>query len=289
MFHYKKTLLLCISLLLIISSGCTKKVEGEIINRNPIYSEKDLLVHFIDVGQGDAILIQINNKNLLIDSGPVSSSNKLIEYLKDQRVSKLDTVLATHPHEDHIGNMDYIINHFKVSNFYAPKKSYSSDSFKAMVQALKKQNLKINTAKAGVPLDLGKGIILDIIAPIKSDYDELNNYSAVLKITYGSTKFLFMGDAEKESESQLIASKQDLSADVIKLGHHGSNSSSSLEFLNKVSPSYAIISCGKFNDYGHPHVETLNNLKSKNITTYRTDIDKTILLKSDGSNILKIK
>jgi competence protein ComEC len=289
MFGFKKTLLLYIFLVLIIASGCNQKVEGQIINRNPIYSEKDLLIHFIDVGQGDAILVQINNKNLLIDSGPTSSSNELIEYLKNQRVSVLDAVLATHPHEDHIGNMDNIIKHFKVLNFYAPKKSYSSDSFKAMLQQLKKQALKINIAKAGVALDLGEGITSNIIAPIKSDYDELNNYSAVLKITYGSKKFLFMGDAEKESEMELLASKQDLAADVIKLGHHGSNSSSTREFLNKVSPSYAIISCGKFNDYGHPHKDTLNNLKDKNITTYRTDIDKTILLKSDGSNILKLK
>ena len=288
MYIFKKTLLLYLFLVLIIFSGCTKRVEGQIINRNPIYSENDLLIHFIDVGQGDATLIQINNKNLLIDSGPANASTALIKYLKEQGVSQLDTILVTHPHEDHIGNMDSILKHFKVLNFYAPKKSNPSDSFKAMVQDLKKQALKINIAQAGVSLDLGAGITSNIIAPIQSDYHELNNYSAVLKITYGSTNFLFMGDAEKESERQLLASKQDFKADVIKLGHHGSNSSSSIEFLNRVSPSYAIISCGKFNDYGHPHKDTLDSLKSKSIPAYRTDIDKTILLKSDGHTILKL-
>jgi competence protein ComEC len=290
MFYNKKVLTLYFLLIVLIISGCSKKEATQSsFNRNPIYSEKDLLIHYIDVGQGDAILLQVNNKNLLIDSGPESSSDKVTSYLKDQRVKQLDVVLATHPHEDHIGSMDSIIRSYKILEFYAPKKTASSKCFESMIKALKNKGLKINIAKAGTALNLGNNISADILSPITTNYDEINNYSAVLKVTYGSTKFLFMGDGETLVENELIASKQDLSANIIKLGHHGSNSSSSLTFLNKVSPSYAIISCGKGNDYGHPHKETLSNLKLKEITTYRTDLNKDILFKSDGTNIIKLK
>jgi competence protein ComEC len=290
MFYNKRVLPLYFLLIVLIISACSKKEATQSsFNRNPIYSEKDLLIHYIDVGQGDAILLQINNKNLLIDSGPESSSEKVTRYLKEQRVKQLDVVLATHPHEDHIGSMDSIINSYKILEFYAPKKTASSKCFESMIKALKNKGLKINIAKAGIALNLGNNISADILSPITTNYDETNNYSAVLKVTYGSTKFLFMGDGETLVENELIASKQDLSANIIKLGHHGSKSSSSLTFLNKVSPSYAIISCGKGNDYGHPHKETLSNLKLKEITTYRTDLNKDILFKSDGTSIIKLK
>jgi Predicted hydrolase (metallo-beta-lactamase superfamily) len=157
-----------------------------------------------------------------------------------------------------------------------------------MVNALKAKSIKINTAAAGVSLDLGKNAKCEMLAPNGTNYgDNLNNYSAVIKITYGNSKFLFMGDAEKLSEKEMLNKNYDLSCDVLKLGHHGSSSSSSKAFLDKASPKIAIVSCGKNNDYGHPHKETLSEMKKRNIQVYRTDVDGTITLISDGNKISK--
>lgn len=287
----KKFKLVCLVIIIFVLSctACSKELPSKSsFNRNPIYSEKDLLVHYIDVGQGDSILVQINNKNLLIDSGPLVSSQKIIKYLKAQKVKKIDYIIASHPHEDHIGNLAQIIKTFKISEVYAPKKTSNSSAFEDFVQALRNENHKINIAKSDINLDLGNNISLTILGPVNSNYDDINNYSTIIKITYGSTKFLFMGDAEVLAENEIINKNYDLSADVIKIGHHGSNSSSSKEFLEKVSPKYAIISCGQGNDYGHPHREVIEYLKAKQITTYRTDLDQDILIKSDGTNIVKV-
>jgi competence protein ComEC len=156
-----------------------------------------------------------------------------------------------------------------------------------MVNALRGKKLKINVSRPNVVLNMGSNISVSILSPIGSSYEEMNNYSSIVKISFGDTKFLFMGDAEKLVEKQLIDNKTDISADVIKIGHHGSNSSSSTSFLDKVSPKYAIISCGKNNDYGHPHKEVLEYLQAKKITLYRTDLNKDIVLKSNGNSIEK--
>jgi len=254
----------------------------------PAYNKSNLIVHYIDVGQADSILIQINNKNLLIDGGNKDDGDKIIKYLKGQGVTKLDYVIATHPHEDHIGGMASIIKKFDLGKFYAPKKLNSTDVFKNMVLALKNKNLQIIEAKAGASLNLGKNVNCEILAPNSSDYgDNLNNYSVVVKLTYGDTKFLFTGDAQKQSEKEMLKKGYDLSSDVLKVGHHGSVSSSSKEFLDKVQPKIAIISCGKDNDYGHPHKETIDELKKRKIKIYRTDKDGTIVFESDGKNITK--
>lgn len=240
------------------------------------------------MGQADSILIQVNNKNLLIDAGNYEDGNKVVTYLKKQGVKKLDYIIATHPHEDHIGGMSFIIKKFDIGQFYAPKKTNTTKTFEQMVSALKNKNIKINQAKNGVSLNLGSNTRCEILAPNSNNYDNLNNYSAVIKLSYGSTNFLFMGDAEKISEREIIESGANISCDVIKVGHHGSSSSSSIEFLDLVSPKLAIISCGKNNDYGHPHKQTLDNLKQKNIIIYRTDLNGTIILQSDGNKIKKL-
>jgi competence protein ComEC len=278
------------SMFLLLYTACSKELPSKSsFNRNPAYSEKDLLVHYIDVGQGDSILIQINNKNMLIDSGPEASSEKLIKYLKAQNVKKIDFMIATHPHEDHIGNLDEVLKNFKVAEVYAPKKTTNSEAFENFINSLKKEKLKINIAKSDISLDLGDNIYLNMLGPVNTYYEDINNYSSVIKITHGGVKFLFMGDAEILAENEIMNKNYDLTADVIKIGHHGSNSASSKEFLQKVSPKYAVISCGKGNDYGHPHKEVIEYLTSKEITTYRTDIHHDILLKSDGTSISKIR
>ncbi|EJO5349225.1 MBL fold metallo-hydrolase [Clostridium botulinum] len=274
-------LLMCFS---IIFTACTQ-TSTNTVNSSNKYNE--LSIHYIDVGQGDSILIKTKGKNILIDAGTRKSADTVTNYLKKQNIKKLDYVIATHPHEDHIGGLPKVIDEFQIKNFYAPKKTANTKIFKDMILALKKKNLKINVAKEGISLDLSNNNSLDFLAPVKNNYKDTNDYSAVVKLTYGNTKFLFTGDAEKISEKDMIKTGEDLSCDVLKVGHHGSHSSSSKNFLDKVNPKIAVISCGKNNDYGHPHKETMKELKKRNIQVYRTDIDGTVVLTSDGENIKK--
>lgn len=250
-------------------------------------SPEKMLVHYIDVGQGDCILIQVNNINLLIDSGPKSDKKKLFNYLSSLKLSKLDYVIATHPHEDHIGNMADIIKDYNVLAFYAPKVQSTTKSFEMLVEALKDKNLKINVIKKDIrSIDLGKNTNVTVFSPTKDSYEDLNNYSPIIKIQYGSTSFLFTGDAQKEVEKEIL-NNDNLSSDVLKVGHHGSSTSTSKSFLNKVNPSIAVISVGKDNTYNHPNENTIKLLNENKVTTYRTDKDGTVLISSDGSKITK--
>jgi competence protein ComEC len=251
---------------------------------NPIYKDK-LIVHYIDVGQADSILVQVNGKNLLIDAGSTDSKDKLVSYLRKQGVHKLDYVVATHPHEDHIGGMSTVIKKFTMGEFFAPKKLSNTNVFENMITALK--DTKIKTAKAGVKINLGVNTNCEMLAPNNSEYDDINNYSAVIKLTYKNNKFLFMGDAQKLSEDEIVSSNADVSSDVLKVGHHGSSTSSSKELLDKVAPKIAVISCGRGNQFGHPNKGTISELKNRRITIYRTDIDGTVVLISDGNTIKK--
>lgn len=261
--------------------GCSKKTFSKDKNK--------LFIHYIDVGQGDSILIQVNNKNLLIDAGPNEATKEVVAYLKKMQVKKLDYIVTTHPHEDHIGGMSKVIKSFDIGCFYAPKKTMNTTTFSNMASALKRKNLKINVAKSGILLDMGNDIICEFLSPNNNSYNDINNYSATIKITYGNNKFLFMGDAEKLVEKEILNKGYDVSCDVVKVGHHGSTSSSSKEFLNKANPKYVVISCGKGNKYGHPHKETLSELKKRNIQLRRTDLNGTVVFSSDGNKISEIK
>ena len=278
----KKVILLSFILFLLFSlSSCESKAAFSNANKN------DLIIHYIDVGQGDSILIQIHGKNMLIDAGTPESINDLVNYLKKQKIDKFDYVIETHPHEDHIGGMSEIVDKFEIGKFYAPKVTTTTKSFDNMINSLKKKSLKILIARAGLTLDLGSDVKCQILAPNSDAYTNLNNYSTVIKIDFGNTKFLFDGDAEKLSEDEMINKGYDLSCDVLKLGHHGSRTATSNEFLKKTHPKIAIISCGLNNDYGHPHKPTLAKLKVINSKIYRTDKDGTIILESDGTKISK--
>lgn len=268
--------------LIILLSGCS---PVSVNSNDSTIDSNILLIHYIDVAQADSILIQINNKNMLIDAGNKSDGDAVVNYLKKHGVKKLDYVLATHPHEDHIGGMSDIIKQFPINEFYAPKKTADTKTFENMVDAL--NGKKIIAAKAGLTLSLGDNIEVELLAPNSDKYEETNDYSAVFKLTYGDNKFIFMGDAEKLSENEILASGADITADVIKVGHHGSSTSSSKELLDAVSPKIAVISVGKGNDYGHPNKETLEELKNRGLTIYRTDIEGTIVLQSDGKDIKK--
>lgn len=239
-------------------------------------------VHYINVGQADSTLIQIDGKTILIDAG--NNDNLAYNYLKSQGISKLDYVVATHPHADHIGGMTTIINNFAIGKFYAPKATSTTQTFVNMINALNSKNLKITVPTPGENIVIGNAT-LTFLAPNSTTYEDLNNYSIVTKIKYGNTSFIFEGDAEDISENEILAKQLDISANVIKIGHHGSNSSTTDTYLNKVNPQYAVISVGVGNDYGHPHKTTLDKLNAKNIKTFRTDLSGTIVATSNGKAI----
>ena len=250
---------------------------------------ENFTVHYIDVGQGDSALIQSNGKNLLIDAGTPESTKPLVKYLKNLGIKKLDFIIATHPHADHIGGMESIIRKFDVDYFCAPKVTENTDVFKGMVTALKEKDININTISKSksLPIDLGENTKIEVYSPSDNKYENLNNYSPILKIYYGETSFLFTGDAENEAEMEAVKSNKNLKSDVLKVGHHGSKTSSTDSFLKEVSPKIAVISSGLDNSYGHPAKETLKKLSSYKTKIFRTDEYRTIILTSDGNSIKK--
>jgi len=250
----------------------TKKIAGE------------LKISYLDVGQGDSIyMILPNGETVLIDAGESKNSASIIKHIKGSNKGTLNYVIATHPHADHIGGMAAVINAFNVKNVYMPDKVHTTRTFEDLIDTIEEKGLSFGIAKAGeVLFDYGN-LKAEFIAPVRSNYTNLNNYSAVIMLTYNNRRFLFMGDAEKEVEAEIITTGCDISADVLKVGHHGSNTSSSKGFIEKVKPKYAIISCGTGNSYGHPAASTLATLSG--IDIYRTDEKGTIIVVCDGTNI----
>ena len=260
-------------------------------NSNPqediaVFTEGSLELHFIDVGQGDSMLAKLpNNTTMLIDAGSNSKSGIVLQYLKDNEVQKIDMLIATHPHEDHIGSMDEVIYEFEIGDIYMPKVSATTKAFENLLTAIKDKNLKVNSAKGGMILHDEDGLKIEFTAPNSDSYTNTNDYSAVTKITYGSTSFLLTGDAENRSENEMLERNYNLKSDVLKVGHHGSKTSSSLGFLKAVSPQIGIISSGRGNSDNHTAEETLENLENHGINIYRTDELGTIVVISDGTNI----
>ena len=252
----------------------------------PTLEPGKLQISFLDVGQGDSIFaILPNGQSMLIDAGEQKNSAKIAQYIKDFGVSRLDYVIATHPHADHIGGMADIIREFEIGNFWMPNITHTTRTFENMLDALGAKDLKVNIAKSGATLfDFGE-LKAQFIAPKSDSYANLNNYSAALMLEFKDARFLFMGDAEKESEAEILVSGISISADVLKVGHHGSNTSSTANFIEKVLPKYAIICVGAGNSYGHPTAATLNTLNRWNVEVFRTDTHGTIVVRSDGVDI----
>ncbi len=249
-----------------------------------VSKKEKLKVHYIDVGQGDSILIQFpSGQSMLIDAG--EDTNTVTSYLKSQGVKRIDHVIATHPHADHIGGMANVINSFEIGNVYMPRTTHTTKTYENLLLAIKNKGLKINAAKAGLNIDVGFNVKAQMVAPNSQGYDDLNNYSAVLRVQYGDTSFLFTGDAEAVSENEMINSGYTLKSDVLKVGHHGSNTSTTSTFLKSVSPKYAVISSGKGNKYGHPHQEVLARLNNAGVKVYRTDEVGTVIAESDSKTI----
>lgn len=231
--------------------------------------------------------MQNKGASLLIDAGEKDDGERVLAYLRGQGVDKLDMVIATHADADHIGGMKTVINGMDIDAFlmatmpegYTP----TTKTYTGMLEALAGQGVKITEAKPGARYPLGDAA-LDILGPA-AEFEENNNQSVVCKVTFGAKKFLFMGDAEKQAEAELLSKGLDLSADVIKVGHHGSDTSTTDKLLDAVKPRYAFVTCGAGNSYGHPDKSTLNKLKARNITAYRSDLNGTVVAATDGSQI----
>lgn len=248
------------------------------------YAKGKLSVYFLNIGQGDATYIKTAaGDDILIDAGKNDAGDLVVNYLKLLGVDDIEIMIATHPDADHVGGLDTVLKSFKVEAIYAPKVSHTTDTFKDFLLAVKNEGLTIKEAKADITLTL-EGVTAKFVGPVKTYGDDLNNWSAVLHLTFGNNSFLFTGDAEKESEADMLKAKKTLKADVLKIGHHGSVSSTTSNFLKAVAPVHVVISVGK-NSYGHPASTILNRLKSAKATVYRTDLNGTITAVSDGKKL----
>lgn len=244
-----------------------------------------LTIHYIDVGQGDAELLICGDDAMLIDGGDPTESSKMYSYLQSYNIGHLDYVVATHAHSDHIGGLPGALQYATVDTAFCPVTSYDSKAFENFAAALSKQGAGITVPSVGESFSLGSAKV-DILGPVSIDnVENPNNTSIVLMVTFGSNKFLFTGDAEREEEQDILATGSSLKADVLKVGHHGSGTATSYPFLNEVMPTYAVIEVGKGNDYGHPHEETLSKLRDADVTVFRTDLQGSIICTSDGTNI----
>lgn len=248
-----------------------------------------LSIHTIDVGQGDSILIQTpSSKNILIDGGDDNSHNIVSSYLKKQNVKRIDYIIATHFDSDHIGGLDNIIDKFNVSNIYAPNYESDTVSYQNLISSCLNKNLNLQYLNEGDFINIEDNINLTVLAP--SYIQEENNLnSIVFRIDYKNKSFLFTGDAEASNEMSIINSYELNDIDFLKVGHHGSSSSTTSEFIEEVSPDVAVISCGYKNQYGHPHRSTLDTLEKNNVLTYRTDILGHVVFYSDGDTIFTTK
>lgn len=283
----KNIKILIIFLILFLTSGCINNknilANTNIIDNNTNITNNLLKIHYIDVGQGDSTFIELpNNETMLIDTGEREYYDTINSYINKLGYKKINYVIGTHPHTDHIGSLEYIVKNYDIENIYLPKASNNTQTFLRLLQSIKDKELSVNTAKSGLYILNNDDLKIKIIAPNSDSYENLNNYSIVIKIEYRNKSFLFMGDAEVLSEKEIT---DNVKSDVIKVGHHGSTTSSSSTFINKVKPKFAIISVGKNNSYNHPHKEIINRYKELGAKVYRTDELGTIVLESDGTNI----
>ncbi|MBQ4569084.1 MAG: MBL fold metallo-hydrolase [Ruminococcus sp.] len=278
------TLLLCI-LLILCTAGCfaeekTAKITSESISKE----DAGLVLHFIDVGQGDCTLIESKGRFALIDAGERTESNKVVSYLSSAGVESLDFIISTHPHSDHCGGLADVIRNFDTAVLICPDVYTESYVWENVLDAADERGVAYETPNPYEFYQLGDSTVTVLSPKPDAVYSNLNDYSVVCMVEYGNTSALLTGDAEKTVERELVRGSYDLSADILKCGHHGSSTSTCSEFLHAVSPSAAIISCGENNDYGHPHRETIEILQSSHIPSWRTDIHGDIVATSDGNN-----
>ncbi|GHS92505.1 hypothetical protein AGMMS50276_00540 [Synergistales bacterium] len=246
-------------------------------------SETGFTVYFIDVGQADSAVIVCDGHAMMIDGGNAADSDLVYTFLKKHNINHLDYMIGTHAHEDHIGGLPGALNYAKVDAAYCPVTTYNSKAFGNFVKYLAQQGVKITKPKPGDVISLGSASV-KFLAPQKA-YGEPNNTSIVVKITYGKTDFLFTGDAERESEADILAAGYNLRSTVLKVGHHASKTSTTYPFLREIMPKYAVVSVGRGNSYGHPDPDTMSRLRDAEVTVYRTDLHGDVTVTSDGNDV----
>ena len=239
-------------------------------------------MHFIDVGQALSVLVECDGQYMLYDGGNVDDGSLIVSYLQSQGVEQLEYVFCSHAHEDHVGGLAAALAYFPAYHVYSPVTEASTKCFKDFVKYTQQQGLQVEVPAVGTTWPLG-GATVTMVGPV-AQYSDTNDTSIVLRIEYGSTSFLLTGDMEKTAETDLVNSGVNLRADVLQVGHHGSSTSTGYLFLNSVLPEMAVISCGVNNKYGHPHEETLSILRDAGVDVYRTDLQSTITIGSDGQN-----
>ena len=252
-------------------------------NSLPISTDGELRVHFLDVGQGDSIFIELpNGECALIDASEREMAGRIITFIDCLGYKKIDHLIATHPHADHIGGMKAVVSHFEIGEVYMPEAVTDTQVFIDLLEAIDKKGLSVTVAKAGGSYDFG-GASANFVAPTYIFNDDMNNCSAVLHLSYGNRSFLFTGDAETDEEGTIEA---DIECDVLKAGHHGSSTSSGKYLLGKANPEIVVISCGAGNSYGHPHEEALERFENAGVRNiYRTDVSGNISISTNGSDI----
>ena len=269
----KKVLSLLLLMLLMFTAGC-----------GTVASAENLVVYFLDVGQADAAILQCGDEVMMIDGGESSDSSLIYSYLtKTLGITHIDYMIATHPHADHIGGLSGALNACSVGVVYSPVRSYDSKQFSSLVKYVQKQGRELTVPEIGDSFTFGDAQV-QFLSPMK-EYSNINDCSIVVRITHGNNAFLFTGDAEWDAEHDMMDSGYDLSAAVLKVGHHGSDTSSSYVFLREVMPKYAVISCGKDNSYGHPTEDVLSRLRDVGAQIFRTDLQGDVVFVSDGTTL----
>lgn len=265
---------------LIFVTGCSKESGKSADGGN-----SSLVVKVLDIGQGDAILIRVAGQTVLVDTGDVATRDKLVTYIKNEGITTIDKVIITHPHADHLGGMPAVLDNFKVGQIYDSGQTATTALYRQYLSMVKKKNIPFTVLTAGSEIAIANDIKLKIFAPEKPfiTESELNNNSVVAKLIYHNFSMLLPGDAEKESEERMLKTYgSELKSNVLKAGHHGSNTSSSIAFLKAVAPEASIISVGANNDYHHPHPSTMKKYADAKLKVYRTDMDGTVTITSDG-------
>ena len=273
-------------ILTLVIAACSYVVTEYLREEPPAVTGEGLTVQYIDVGQADCALLECDGEFMLIDGGNRDDSQLVVSFLEQQGVKELAAVVCSHAHEDHVGGLPAVLAVYPTKAVYAPTKTYSSNIFDKFVYYTDQQGLDITIPAPGDQFTLGQAVVT-VLGPVKS-YAETNDTSIVLWVKYGETNFLFTGDMETEAENDMLdywEGKVDWKADVLKVGHHCSNTSTGYRFLNEVNPAYGVISLGKGNDYGHPHKEPMSRLRQAGVTILRTDELGTIQAVSDGKKV----
>lgn len=280
----KKLFALLLALLLL--TGCTP-AEPVTPTTQPDPAENvepGLTVHFLDVQHADCILLACGGEYALVDGGYPESGDKIVAYLEEQGVKKLELMVGTHPHGDHIGGLPQVLNTYPTETVWTSQLPYTNDYVSDFTTAVTRNGADFVQPRPGESFQLGDTTI-DVIGPLNLRYEDANDLSLVLRVTYGDTRFLLTGDMEEFAERELVEAEVDLKADVLKVGHHGSASSTSYRFLRAVAPTYGVISLAAYNEYGHPHNDPMSRLMDADVTIYRTDKMYDVVAFSDGETI----